>query len=148
MDNPINILVRIETHICQHGCQESVLGTFHRRYRDCLPFQITDRADLISAEKLKAADVHARQDCDRLARVQPRSARRDEDETDVHITGCQERLGSTAYRLDILYIGEAFLLKQFFGEVLRRQANAGNEIGLTSLSSFRPTHLPVLVQQA
>ena len=69
MRDPGDVLPGIQPHVGHHAGEEDVLAGAQLVHRDGLPLQVTDRADPLRPEQLEAADMHPRQDDDRIPRV-------------------------------------------------------------------------------
>src|SRR5260370_40213014 len=69
LDDPVNVLLRVEAYIgCEHR-DENLLVALQLVYRDCFAFQFTSGSDLITSEQFDAAGVDPGQDDDRFTRV-------------------------------------------------------------------------------
>jgi len=65
--NPVDVLARIEAHICHHAREEYMLAGFEFEHSDALSLQIADCVDLIGSEQLETTNMAPGQYNDRLA---------------------------------------------------------------------------------
>ena len=92
-----------------------------------LALEIRDAADAFSGKQFEAADVHAGQDRDRFAGIDRNDEGRREVRSEVDLAAC-ERQGGRRPGLGrhIADIGKAFRAQQFLGDILGRDADAGD----------------------
>ena len=92
---------------------------------DTLALQVSNPADVLVSEQLKAARVDPGQHRDRAACIHRHHKRRGEIQSKVHLAARDRvRLPRGCLSHDIVDLGEALCVQQLLGDILRRDANA------------------------
>src|SRR5947208_16278798 len=102
-----------------------MLGGSNLQHGNSLSLEITDRTNAVCPKELEAADMEASEDHDRIPGLHANDARRREMVVDVGLARC-DRFGVSerACCLDVLDVGDYFILQDLVGDVLRGMNHA------------------------
>jgi hypothetical protein len=125
MRDEVNVLARVQAHICHHAGEKDVPGGIQLGHGDDLSLQITDGVDLVRPEQFEAAYVKSCQDDDGVTRLQAEEERCSKVPVEVGFAGGEGLLDVCGPRfLEVVHLGEPFATQQFFGHILRGLTDA------------------------
>src|SRR3989441_12541793 len=122
MCDPVDVLPRVDAHMCCDTGEEDLLEASLKPDRDGLPLQVTDCTDLVSAEQLEATGVNPGQEDDGVPCVYLHNEWCDEGHGNVDLAGGQS--SEIAFELHVLYVDEPLAYHESFGHVLGRHTDS------------------------
>src|SRR5205085_4856014 len=141
--NPLNVLFGVEPDMRENRGQVHMLAGAQCLHADTFSFEVGDAVNSFVPEQFEAADVHASQIDNWLARIDCDDVRTCVIHAEINVSGgdCRHQLG-TRDRRDIFNFTKAFRTQQFLGGVLGAMQTPGGKLASRNVVISGPASAP------